>query len=335
MRIQQRLNKLWSWLNEDRRAAEILALLVLLNGLCLIIPQSPYPFSDTVAQVRWLAQTSIQWQGPLRELAAVRLTHIRTTLWLRLPLAWLILVLAARADYLRTIWRTSPTPARLRRLLFITGGAFIISGWGLFLLLGWQVPVLTAWPDSPLAIPEHAIEMPTCAAWLCPWPGKAHLYLIRSGQTVGIEAQARDAEGNIVNLTPATKAETQPILQIALTDPGTETYFLVREGERIVRLNESVTPEGRPAVALQAFDAQSGALLDELTLAVDARATILADPVEIKVAVLSLSQYDAHYNPGALFESFGFLICIISLCLRDADQTNAPKQAEQQAAFSD
>ena len=174
MRVQRILNQMWRWLSADRRLAEALIALLIIQAIVLFFPQAPVSISTSPVYARWLAglrPTFKTWTTPL---ATVGLFTLRTSLWMRVLLAWLALIVAARFDDLLEHWKEWLRSRRWLQVLVCVAGVLILAGWGMQTLWGWKQSDVIAWPETPIAIPERGMTLPArddvSQGWLIPLP---------------------------------------------------------------------------------------------------------------------------------------------------------------------
>ena len=151
MRARRTIEKVWNWLGEDRRAVEILTMLLLVQLTTLLLPQSPVPATQTATFTQWVAQLLPSLGSWLRPLTFLGLLTIRSSVLFRAILALLGLLAAVRIDTLWESWRRMRIAARNALLLFCIGSILVISGWAMQMLWGWAVPEIVNWPGTPIS----------------------------------------------------------------------------------------------------------------------------------------------------------------------------------------
>ena len=319
MRVQRILNQMWRWLSADRRLAEALIALLIIQAIVLFFPQAPVSISTSPVYARWLAglrPTFKTWTTPL---ATVGLFTLRTSLWMRVLLAWLALIVAARFDDLLEHWKEWLRSRRWLQVLVCVAGVLILAGWGMQTLWGWKQSDVIAWPETPIAIPERGMTLPArddvSHGWLIPLPaGQYGLYFVPKGSSVGLVVQASDTQGQVLPLSPTARDDPQDELRLALTVETPEAYFALPQVGYVFRLSRSQETDG--PIQAQVYRSADGELLVETTLQVGellGNYVLLADDVRLELKRYALPRFEAVYNPGALFEGIGMLALLVAV----------------------
>lgn len=297
MRGKQIAERLWAWLN----APVLLVFPLLLVGcaflLSLWLPQSPVPLRDAAAFSRWLASVRPQLEPHADWLAAWGLLALQTTLWMRLPLALLALILAARGVALRERWPALSPLARARQLLIALGLAGLLVGWGVQLRWGWVETGILAWPGEPVSLPRSGAALP-------PSKEGARLRLYRGvllfdeALTLGLDVQARNHEGEIVPVQLAARSAAQSEARFILSAQLPDGYFGIPEADLVFRITLQQPPP-EPQIQVQIYRSSSGALLTETLLR--GSGLIFADKFQFQLNGVFVPQLRAVYDPGAPF----------------------------------
>ncbi|MGC9395459.1 MAG: hypothetical protein ACP5J4_11450 [Anaerolineae bacterium] len=310
---------MWRWLSEDRRLAEALIALLIIQAIVLFLPQAPVSISTSPVYARWLAglrPTFKTWATPL---ATVGLFTLRTSLWMRVLLAWLALIIAVRFADLLEHWREWSHSRRWLRVLACVAGVFIITGWGMQTLWGWKQSDVIAWPETPIAISERGLTLPArddvSQGRFIPLPtGQYGLYFVPKGSSVGLVVQASDAQGHVLPLSPTARDEPQDELRLALTVETPEAYFALPRVGYVFRLSRLHKTDG--SIQAQVYRSADGELLVETTLQDEELLgdyVLFADDVRLEVQRYALPRFEAVYNPGALFEGVGMLALLVAV----------------------
>ncbi len=314
MRARQILNQVWQWLSADRRLVEALIALVIIQTMALFLPQSPVSISTSPVYARWLAglrPTFKVWTTPL---AVAGLLTVRTSLWTRVLLAWLALIVAARCDDVLEHWKACTRSRRWFQVLACVAGVLIVVGWGMQMLWGWKQADVIAWPAVPITIPERGLTLPArdvvlSSRFVPLRTGRYGLYLLPKESSVGLAVQALDDEGQVLPLSPSVRAEPQDQLRLALTVEAPEAYFALPQMGyvfRISRMREAAGP-----ILVQVYRSVNGELLVETTLQDDG--VLFADDVRLDLERDALPRFEAVYNPGAPLETAGMLALFIAV----------------------
>jgi hypothetical protein len=319
MRVQQILNQVWRWLSADRRLVEAFIALLVIQAIVLFLPQAPAPISTSPVYARWLAglrPTLKTWTTPL---ATVGLLTVRTSLWMRVLLAWLALIVSARFDALLEHWREWPRSRRWLQVLACVAGVFIIGGWGMQTLWGWKQSDVIAWPATLIAIPERGLTLParddvSQNRFIPLRTGQYGLYFVPKGSSVGLVVQASDAQGDVLPLSPSAHDEPQDELRLALTVETPEAYFALPQVGYVFRLNR--LPETDGPIQVQVYRSADGELLVETTLQdeeLPGNYVLFAGDVRLDLQRYALPRFEAVFNPGAPFEVVGTLALFIAI----------------------
>jgi hypothetical protein len=319
MRVRQILNRVWQWLSADRRLAEALIALLTIQAIVLFLPQAPVSISTSPIYARWLAglrPTFKTWTTPL---AAVGLLTVRTSLWMRVLLAWLALIIAACFDDLLEHWQEWPRSRRWLQALACVAGVLIIGGWGMQTLWGWKQSDVIVWPATPIVIPERGLTLParddvSQSRFIPLWTGQYGLYFVPKGSSVGLVVQASDAQGEVLPLSPSARDEPQNKLRLALTVESPEAYFALPQVGYVFRLIR--LPEIDGPIQAQVYRSADGELLVEKTLQDEAllgNYVLFAGNVRLEVQRYALPRFEAVFNPGAPSEGLGMLALLVAV----------------------
>jgi hypothetical protein len=317
--VRRILNQVWRWLSADRRLAEALIALLIIQAIVLFLPQAPVSISTSPVYARWLAglrPTFKTWTTPL---ATAGLLTVRTSLWMRVLLAWLALIVAARADDLLEHWREWPRSRRWLQVLACVAGVLIIVGWGMQTLWGWKQSDVIVWPATPIAIPERDLTLParddvSKSRFVPLRTGRYGLYFVPKGSSVGLVVQAFDAQGQILPLSPSARDEPQDELRLALTVETPEAYFALPQVGYVFRFSWLYGTDG--PIQAQVYRSADGELLVETTLQDEellGNYVLFASDVRLELQRYALPRFEAVYNPGALFEGIGMLALLVSV----------------------
>jgi len=340
MRVQQILNQVWRWLSAHRRLAEALIALLAIQAIVLLLPQAPVTTPLSPVYARWLAglrPTLKTWTAPLE---TAGLLMIRTSLWMRVLLAWLALVVAARCGTLLEAWRSLLSPQRWLYILACVAGVLIIGGWGMQTVWGWKQSDVIVWPAAPTVIPERGLTLPPRDAVshirFIPLPTERYgLYFVPKERSVGLVARAFDEQGQVLPLSPSARDEPQDELRLALTIESPEAYFALPQVGyvfRLSRLREVAAP-----IQVQVYRSADGELLVETIFQEDG--AVFADNVRLDLQRYALPRFEAVYNPGAPFEAVGMLALLVAVLghhyLRRIPATQPAEQALDDIAAHD
>lgn len=340
MRARQILNQVWQWLGADRRLVEALIALLLIQAIVLFLPQAPVSIPTSPVYARWLAglrPTFTTWTTPL---ATAGLLTLRTSLWMRILLAWLALIVAVRCADLLEHWKESPRSRRWLQVLACVAGALIVAGWGMQTVWGWKQLDVIAWPSTPITISERGFTLPArddvSPNRFIPLLTRQYgLYLVPKGSSVGLVARALDEQGQVLPLSPSARDEPQDALRLALTVEAPEAYFALSQVGyvfRISRLREVEAP-----IQVQVYRSADGKLLVETTLQDDG--VLFAADVRLELQRDALPRFEAVYNPGALPEAVGMLALLIAILghypLRRKTATQSVEEAPDEIAAAD
>ncbi|TFG71861.1 MAG: hypothetical protein E4H27_03745 [Anaerolineales bacterium] len=313
MLARRTIEKVWNWLGEDRRAVEILTMLLLVQLTTLLLPQSPVPATQTAAFTQWVAQLLPALGILLRPLTFLGLLNIRSSVLFRVILALVGLLAAVRIDTLWESWRRMQTTARNALLLFCAGSILVLSGWMMQILFGWAEPELVTWPGAPITIAEYNLSLAPKPPGSLLWTEKYGIYLIRTGWAVGLDITAADEEGQPLAMLRSSKDALHQELQVILTGTPPEAFFLIPETELVYRLHQLEDKFNAPVNA-QVYRSASGELLAEVTLK-DGE-NLVVETTNIAVIRAQLPRYRILYNPGAPLEGLGVILLLACVFLQ-------------------
>lgn len=313
MRARRAIEKVWNWLGEDRRAVEILIMLLLVQLATLLLPQSPVPATQTAAFTQWVAQLHPTLGSWLRPFTILGLLAIRSSVLFRAILALLGLLAAVRIDTLRESWHTMRSTARHALLLFCIGSVLVISGWMMQMLWGWAVPELAHWLNTPISIAEHNLSLSPKPPRSLLWTEKYGIYLIRTGWAVGLDITAADEDGQPLSMLRSSKDELHQELQVILTGTPPEAFFLTPESELVYRLHQLEDNCDAPVYA-QVYRYPSGELLAEVTL--QQGEDLVVETTHVSISRTQLPRYRILYNPGAPIEGLGVVLLLACVLLQ-------------------
>lgn len=309
MRARQILDKVWQWLGAERRLIEVLAALLIFQAIVLFLPQSPVAVATSPSYARWLAglrPVLKTWTTPL---AALGLLTVRTSLWMRVFLVWLALIVAARFGDALENWRALPLARRWLQALACCAGVLIIGGWGMQTVWGWKQSDVIAWPATPVAIPEYGLTLPPNDKFFrsqTVFPlrtGRYGLYFVPKESSVGLVVQAFDKQGQGLPLSPSARDEPRTELRLALTLETPEAYFALPQVGYIFRL--SWLREDDAPIQVQVYRSADGELLAETTMQSDG--VLFTEDIRLELQRHALPRFEAVYNPGAPVEAVGML----------------------------
>jgi len=325
----QLAEQLWKALTSKALLIAVLSALCLLLLLSGLLPQIPSATADTVAYARWVAELKGDLGSWAEPLAAVQLLQIRTSLWLRLTLALLVLVVAARAYILITGWETLTRTQRWLQSALCAGAALFVIGWGLHTVWGWSSVEQLLWPDRDFTLPEHGLSLSPPARLPSLWTGRYGVYLLPGDEAAGLEVQALDADGQLLALQRSLHSEPQTTYRVALTRNQPDTFFALPTLGLIFRVNlQTLTPE--PQLQLQLYRSASGELVAQTTI--EKSGTIFSEDVRVRLDSIRLERPHVVYNPGAPLEALGLALLVIGAAdmLRSkATPATAPDATEQ------
>ncbi|MBN1876992.1 MAG: hypothetical protein JXA33_22410, partial [Anaerolineae bacterium] len=314
MRARQILNQVWQWLSVDKRLVEALIALLIIQIVVLFLPQAPVSISTSPVYARWLAglhPTLKMWATPL---AALGLLTVRASLWMRALLAWLALLVAARCGNLLERGKAWSPSRRWLQALACVAGVLIVVGWGMQTVWGWKQSDVLAWPATPITIPERGLTLParddvSPNRFILLRTGRYGLYFVPKGSSVGLVAQALDAQGQVLPLLPSAHDEPQEELHLALTVESPETYFALPQMGYVFRISRLREADG--PVQVQVYRSADGELLVETTLQDDG--VLFADDIRLELQRDALPRFEAVYNPGAPLEGVGMLALLVTV----------------------
>ncbi|MDF1513494.1 MAG: hypothetical protein P1S60_06765 [Anaerolineae bacterium] len=328
MQARRALDKIWSWLGEDRREVEILIVLLIFQLVILLLPQSPVQTNQTAAFTQWIAQlrpTLGSWLRPLRFLG---LLNVRDAIIFRAALACLSVLVVVRVDMLRANWQEMQQLGRSAGLLFCIGGVLVITGWAIHLLWGWAIPEITVWPEMPIVVSERNLSLSPKPSRRLIWSEIYGVVLIRTGWSVGLEITAADEQGQPLVMLRSSKDEPQEKLKVILTGTPPEAFFLTPRTELVYRLHQVEDRYNAPVYA-QVYRSASGKLLAEVLL--DEHKPLMVETTHVTVQRLQLPSYRIIYNPGAPIEGVGLVLLMGSIILHAVRTNTAPDPSESLA----
>jgi hypothetical protein len=310
--VRRILNQVWQWLSADRRLAEALIALLIIQAIVLLLPQAPVSISTSPVYARWLAglrPTLKMWTTPL---ATAGLLAVRTSLWMRVLLGWLALIVAARFDDLLEHWKEWTRSRRWLQILACVAGVLIIAGWGMQTLWGWKESDVIVWPATPITIPERGLTLParddvSSNRCIPLQAGQYGLYFVPKESSVGLVVQALDEQEHVLPLSPSARDEPQEELRLALTVEAPEAYFALPQMGYVFRISRPREADG--PIQVQVYRSADGKLLVETTLQDDG--VLFADDVRLELQRDALPRFEAVYNPGAPLESVGMLALLV------------------------
>ncbi len=327
MRGRQFMEWLWGRLNGSAFLKLSLVLVGLISLVSLWLPQAPVPFNETAAFSRWVASIHTRLDPYTEQLAAWGLLSLKTTLWLRLPLALLGLIVAARAAMLYERWRDLAHFTRTRQALLVLGLLGILSGWVIQLRWGWSETGIHAWPGEEVILPRSSYVLPPVGDGPhTPWHGFG-LFVFRDEPALGLDIQARNEDGEIVPLLLSSQSAAQEKIRLILSHQLPDGYFGIPEADLVFRVTLQQT---LPTTEFQTqiYRSSSGALITETTLR--GGGVIFADKIQLQLDSLSVFQLRAVYNPGAPVTFAGWCLVAISavLVLVEQRKHKAPQPNE-------
>ncbi len=329
MRIRKILEGSWRWLNSPPLLLGTLTFVALISLLALLLPQAPVPPANAVIFSRWLAESRIRL-GPMAPiLADLGLLSLRYSLWMRFPLALLLLIATARGIRLIEAWKAEASLPRLRHFLIVAGALSLLLGWGVQLRSGWMESRVTAWPGEPLYLNEHPHVLAT-AGQLGPltWYG-GNWYGIREARGLGLEVTARTEEGEERHLLPSVRSEPQQALRLMLTAQRPDGYFTITESSLVFRGTLLETAPD-PKVQVQVYQRSSGSLITETEF--QSSGILFTEDLRLTLDLTPLSQLRILYNPGAPLTLGGWLLLSAAggLILVSHQQTEDPENTSKE-----
>jgi hypothetical protein len=311
MHWREAVERVWKWLIGTAALLEILTALLLVLLLSFVLPQSPVSPADEAAFSRWTASIRPTWGSWVAPLALLHWLSLRTSLWLRIPLALLALVTSARLAHLAATWRERTAAERGCPLLAGVGALLLLAGWAVGLRWGWTVSEVTAWPGEALYLPERGLTY-------LPVEGDRRLvchryghYLLRDDPDIGWEAKAYDEAGAIVPLATSTRGATQEKVRLVLNPQNPEAYFAIPSAGLIFRASfRQDRVAGDPPLLIQIYRSASGELITETVLRGDG--SLLTETLNLQLKSVLLPQMRVVYNPGAPLTATGWLLLFLS-----------------------
>lgn len=325
MRVRRVIDNIWNWLGQDRRAVELFSALLLVQLTTLLLPQSPVPATQSAGFTQWVAQlrpTLGKWVGPLTFFGFLTL---RSSIIMRMILAFLGLLVVVRIDYLSASWHTLRPMLRFAALLFCLGGVLIIGGWAIQMIWGWAEPDIVIWPNTPFSVETHNVTLSAKPQHPFLLTEKYGLYLIRTGWGVGLDIKATDSQGNPLPMLRSSKDNLREQLQVILTGSPPEAFFSTPKTELIYRLHQLENGADAPLMA-QVYRSASGELLAETPLT-DGE-NLVVEGTSVSITRTKLSRYRLLYNPGAPIEGIGILAIAVSISLQWRETKNDKKQPD-------
>jgi hypothetical protein len=334
MQLRRSANRVWEGLQRPQAPLLILIALAILGVTGMALPQIAISPNESAAYARRLAQLRPSLGGATSPLASLGLLNIRSSAPQRLVLAVLSLVLAANLGAILEHKQEQTTARELTwRLLILTGGLLVLSGWGGQLLWGWREPDVIAWPGAQISLPQRDLVTPQPSGPLGVWAGGYGIYVLPRGERMGLEVVAQRSEGAPLLLLPSVDERPQAELRLAFTAEQPERFFAIQEADLIVRLNQV-----DDAIQAQVYRSASGELLTEAELTDAEAATVLSvNGTEIHVTPVLLPLYDVVYNPGAAVEALGYLLAVSGAAVglagsrASADENADPEEAVEAA----
>lgn len=307
MRGRQIAERIWKGLNGTPFLILLLLWIGLVSALSLWLPQSPVPPADTAAFSRWVASAQPRLDPHTEWLVDWGLLSLNGSLWLRLPLAFLAVVLAVRATTLRERWDDQRQWARVRQVLLLLGLVCLLVGWGLQLQSGWSRTGVLAWPGEPIELSHAALSLsPGELAQRNQWHSP-NLFLFQEELALGLEIQARDNSGDVVPLLLSSQSAAQQKLRLILNSQVPDGYFGLPEADLVFRVTLLKAPP-EPEFHVQLYRSSSGALLTETVLRNGG--VIFADELQLQLSSLPIPQLRAVYNPGAPVTLSGWVLVL-------------------------
>lgn len=321
MRTDQVINKLWRGLTNWTSALLALVFLLILKLTALILPQIPVSASESAAFNRWLAELRPVLGNHTRWLAALGLLTVQSSLFLRLTLGFLALIVVANFDRLRgrssetaeaggaaSAESTSSIHDSLSRRIghgaLVVGGLFIIIGWAGQMLWGWREPEVSAWPNAPIVLQDRGFEIPQPQGPIGIRNHHYGLYVLSRGQGSGLEVTAANQEGETLLLLPWVDREAREVLRVDLARQDPEAFFAIPSAGLVFRLNRLES-----SVDVQAYSSLSGELQAETHLQQEADSAILeVSNVTVEFTHLTLPRYEVIYHPTAPMEILGMVL---------------------------
>jgi hypothetical protein len=313
MRARRAVERIWSWLGERQRAVEVLVALLFVQLTAFLLPQSPVPATQSTAYTQWVTQLRPALGDWVRPLNIVGLLAVRSSLLIRVVLAFLGLLVAVRIDYLRESWHSMQPVIRRGTMLFCIGSLFVIAGWAAQMLWGWAVPEIVNWPNTPITIAEHNISLSPKTPKSLLWTEKYGVYLIRTGWTAGLDITATDEEGTPLSMLRSSKDELYDNLQVIMTGTPPEAFFLTPETELVYRLYQA-EDKYDAAIFAQVYRSASGDLLAEKPLVTGE--DLVVETTHISITRLQLPRYRVLYNPGAPVEIIGLIFLLVCVFMQ-------------------
>jgi len=300
--MQEKLTQVWDWLSEDKRLGQLIRVILISYLLMLIFPQSLVAPHNAAPFSRWLAELQSTLGPSTKWLEALGLLSIRTSLWFRALLVFLVMVTLVRSINLLTQWGAM-TKARRRWLsLICLSSLMFISGWSLHTLWGWAEADIIVWPQRAIILPEHDIVLPQTQVSFPLITSKFGLYLLPQGSNQALTVKVPDSHISSFMLSQAVHSIPTAVLNFAFTPRNPEAYFMIVDTDLIFRVIQA--PEyARGALHLQVYRSASGEVLDALTF--DAAYTFSMKDVQLNLEPAVLPRFKAIYNPGAFLQLVG------------------------------
>ncbi|MBN1487470.1 MAG: hypothetical protein JW981_07500 [Anaerolineae bacterium] len=298
--------KIWEWLNSKILLTITLIILLTTLLLSLIIPQAPNSTADNASFSRWLAEIYPRFGQQTNLLATTGLLTLRTSLWLRVVLGILGLLSVAHTSTLLEKWEEYTQSKRGLEILISAGSILILIGWSIQTLWGWTEPNLTVWPDEPVIISKHNINLPPPGKDIQLLSNHYGLYLFPDkGTGASLEIQAYKNSVPLELLT-STHSTPQNQLRITLTTQEPDAYFVSPTEGLGFRVNlKAATAEPQ----LQIYRIASGELITET--AIQDNIQISEANIEMRLVKLPYMKVKIVYNPGAPVLTLGLLLLSI------------------------
>ncbi len=273
--------QLWARLQDDRWIVWMLATFTGLALAPLWLPQAP---DTAVASAELLQAWLSTWSSlaALDWLARLGVFTLYRSLWLKLPLAWTVGLLLVRWADLVATWPRLTVRRRVARLGLGLGMLFLFSAG----LLQWTSSHIytdvQAWPDELFNLPAELRTAPPGSglAW------QEGLLFIPRRNGVGVQVEARAADGTLLRLLTSPQDQGQTHLRFALTPQSPEAYCALPEAGLVIRMVLGADP--LQDLEVQVYRQSSGQLISSLKVRRSAH-------VFTEQAMLNLNRVDIQY----------------------------------------
>ncbi len=305
MRGRQLAEQIWVGLTTTPALLVALTAIGLTLALALLLPQSPVPMAEAAAFSRWQAEARSTLGNAAAPLSTLGLLTLRDSLWQRVAMAALTLIIAARLAQLGETWAQRSGFAHLCEITLCLGSALLIVGWGLYLRWGWSETGIRAWPGAELHAPGHNRTLPAISAI---HPLNLHgygLYSIRETLDTGLTVTAWDKADQAVLLTTSAAGELQKNIQLVLGQQISDAYFALPAAGLTFRAS-LIQDQPNPAILVQIYRFASGELLTETTLS--AGGALFTADLRLQLELIPLPRLRVIYNPGAPLSALGWLL---------------------------